>query len=294
MKFLRLLLFLACGLASASIARAQITVSISIKERFHLLHEPIVATVVVTNLTGRDITFSDTPQYQWFAFRIITEGDRVVPARDLHYKLPPLAVKAGETVKRSVDLDELYDLGEFGSYRIQANVYFDGLDKFYSSRPTFIEITDGRVIWRRTVGVPEGETGAGQTRVFSLLAHQRGETNMLYVRVEDKENGNIYCTFPVGRLLDGVPPQAELDAANNLYVLLLIANRSYVLTKITPNGKFAGQTNYSGAPKSSPKLRKTSAGALQIVGGQREAIVQNPDLEPAPKLSARPPGLPAN
>jgi len=294
MKHFRLLLLVLCSVAAATTARAQISVSISIKERFHILHEPIVATVVVTNQTGRDITLSDTAQFQWFAFRITSEGDRVVPPRDLRYQLPPLPIKSGETVKRSVDLHQLYELGEFGTYRIQANIYFSGLDKFFSSRPTHVEITDGRTIWRKTAGVPEGQPGAGQLRVFSLLSHQRGEVNTLYVRVVDKDDGSIYCTFPIGRLLDGVPPQAEFDSANNLYILQLIGNRAYVLTKITPNGQFAGQTNYS-APKTRPTLRKTSDGALQIIGGRREtALAQNPVAEPVPKLSDRPPGLPAN
>lgn len=293
MKQLRLLLLLACGLAAASSARAQITVGVSIKERFHLLHEPVVATATVTNLTGRDITLSDTGQYQWFAFRITTTDDRIVTPRDLRYKVPPLTVKSGETVKRSVDLQELYNLGEYGTYRIQANIYFDGMDKFFSSRPTHVEITEGRTVWQKTAGIPEGQPGAGQMRVFSLLAHQRGNVNTLYVRIKDQDDGAIYCTFPIGRLLDGVPPQAEFDSANNLYVLQLIGNRAYALTKITPNGQFAGQTNYA-APKTRPMLRRTADGALEIVGGKREAaaLAQNP-AAPVPKLSDRPAGLPS-
>lgn len=294
MKTFRLLLLLLGVFAAVNTARAQISVSVSIKERFHILHEPIVATVVLTNLTGRDITLSDTQQFQWFAFRITGENDRVISPRDLRYKLPPIDLKSGETVKRTVDLHQLYELADFGTYRIEANVYYDGLDKFFASRPTHVEITDGRTIWRRTAGVPEGLPGAGQMRVFTLLAHQRGEVNTLYVRVQDKDDGSTYCTFPLGRLLDGVPPQAEFDNQNNLYVLQLNGNRAYVLTKITPNGQFAGQTNYA-APKTRPTLRKTSDGALQIVGGRREnALAQNPDAAPPAKLSARPPGLPQN
>jgi hypothetical protein len=164
------------------------------------------------------------------------------------------------------------------------------MDKFFSSKPTHIDITEGRTIFRRTAGVPEGMPGAGQMRVFSLLAHQRGEVNTLYVRIEGKDDGTIYCTFPLGRLLDGVPPQAEFDAANNLYVLQLVGTRAYTLTKITPNGQFAGQTNYA-APKTRPTLRRTTEGALQIIGGQRETSIAQQaaaDTAPPPKLSDRP------
>lgn len=292
MKAFRFLLLLAGVCAAGTTAQAQLTVSVSIKERFHLLHEPVVATVVVTNQTGRDITLSDTQQFQWFAFRITTEGDRVISPRNMRYQVPPLDLKSGETVKRTVDLHQLYQLGDFGTYRIQANIYFDGLDKFFASKPTHIEVTEGRTVWRKTAGVPEGQPGAGQMRVFTLLAHQRGEVNTLYIRVQDKDDGSTYCTFPLGRLLDGVPPQAEFDSANNLYVLQLTGNRAYVLTKISPNGEFAGQTNYA-APKTRPTLRKTSDGALQIIGGRREAaLAQNPDAAPPAKLSDRPLGLP--
>jgi hypothetical protein len=294
MRYLRSLLLLTVCLAAPFAAQAQIAVQISLKQRLHILHEPILATVTVTNQTGRDITLSDTPQYQWFGFRITGDDDRLIAPRNLKYHLEPLALKVGETVKRSANLNQLYELGDFGTYRVQATIYFDGLDKFFSSRPTHIELNEGHVLWRQVAGVPEGQPGAGQMHVFTLLSSQRGESNMLYVRIEDKGDGTVFCTVPIGRLLDGVPPEVQFDSANNLYVLQLVGMRTYVLTKMTPNGEFAGQTNYS-APKTRPTLRKTAAGALQIVGGKKEIpIAQNPSAEPPPKLSDRPPGFPAN
>jgi hypothetical protein len=129
-------------------------------------------------------------------------------------------------------------------------------------------------------------------RIFSLLSHQVGETNTLYARVEGQDDGMVYCTFPIGRLLDSAPPQAEFDSNNNLYVLHLIGMRAYVLTKISPSGEFGGQINYS-APKTRPTMRRTADGTLQIIGGKREASVAqiNNPTEP-PKLSDRPPGFP--
>ncbi len=248
----------------------------------------------MTNLTGRDITLSDTPQYQWFGFRITAPDDQMVPPRDLKYQLPPLAVKAGETVKRSVNLTELYEIGEVGAYRIVGTIYFDGLDKFFTSKPAHIDVNNGQTIWRKVAGVPEGQPGAGQMRTFTLLAHQRGEVKTLYVRVQSQEDGTIFCTFPAGRLLEGVPPQAEFDAQNNLYILQLVGNRAYVMTKVSPNGEFGGQTSYS-APKTRPTFRRLADGTLQIIGGKREAaLAQNPVAEPVPKLSDRPAGLPKN
>ena len=288
MKYLRLLLFFCLATA----AQAQISVSVSIKQRFHLLYEPVIATVNLTNQTGREITLSDTAQYQWFGFRIMAEGDRMIRPHDLHYHLAPITMQPGETVKRSVNLNQLYDMGEQGQFRIQASIYFDGLDKFFTSKPTFIDVSEGRVLWRKTAGIPEGQPGAGQMRNFTLLSHQVGESNMLYVRVDDQAESMVYCTFPIGRLLDNVAPQVEFDSSNNLYVLHLIGMRAYVLTKISPQGEFGGQVNYS-APKTRPTLRKIADGSLQIIGGKRDGNVERIETPvELPKLSARPPSFP--
>jgi hypothetical protein len=247
----------------------------------------------VTNLTGHDITLSDTPENQWFGFRIIGEGDQSMPPRSRDYHLDPLTIKSGATARRSVNLTELYEVDNVGSYRIQPNIYYDGLDKFFSCKPAFIDVSEGHVIWRQYAGVPEGQPGGGQTREFSLLTHQRGEVNTLYVRVIDKDDGTVYCTYPLGRLLDNSTPQAEFDSSNNLYILALVGTRQYLLTKISPNGEFGGQSPYT-APKYKPFLRRNSEGALQIVGAKRDAPQLDQGNVPVPRLSARPPGFPGN
>ncbi len=294
MKPLRILLLATVLLAAAIPARAQIAVEISIKQQLFIQHEPVLATVTVTNQTGRDIILEDTRQSQWFSFQITGEGDHFVPPRNPDYRLDPLPIRSGETLKRIVNLNELYAIGDFGIYRVRANIYFGGTDKYFSSKPTHIQITEGRIMWRKTAGVPDRMKNAGQTHVFSVLAHQRGEQNVLYIRVEDQDSGTVFCTSPLGRMIDGVTPQMQFDSANNLYILQLVAQRSFVLSKIGVNGEFHGQSHYT-APKERPYLRKQADGSLQLVGGIRQAIAQNPaDLPPPPKLSERPPSLPKN
>ena len=292
MKLPRLLLVLAGLLAVLPAAHAQIAVSISIKQRLFILHEPILATVTVTNQTGRDLTLADTRQGQWFSFQISSEGDHFVAPRDPDYHLPPLAIRAGETLRRTYNVSELYGLGDFGIYRVRANIFLAEADKYFSSKPTHVEITDGRLMWRRTAGVPAGVKNAGQTHVFTILAHEHGDQNLLYVRVEDQDQGTVFCTTPLGRIIDGVPPEFQFDSGNNLFILQLIAQRSFVLSKIGVNGEFLGQAHYS-APKTRPTMRKLADGTLQIIGGRREvpASTTPADLPPPPKLSDRPAGL---
>jgi hypothetical protein len=292
MKHLRLLFLCLLGFAALPKAHAQFTVQIALKEHLYILHEPLIATVNVTNNTGRDITLADTPQFQWFGFHIDGADNRIIPPRGGNYHLDPLIVHAGETVKRSVNLNELYELGDFGIYSVRAEVYCHTIDKFFSSRPATMELTEGRRLWKQVVGVPEGTKHAGQMHIFTLLAHQRGEGNLLFVRVEDQDDGSVFCTYPLARMVDGASPEVQFDSSNNLYILQLVGEKAYVLSKISPNGDFLGQTNYS-AEKSRPFLRKLANGALQLVGGRREIRSEQEPGSAAPvKLSDRPVGLP--
>ncbi len=287
MSILRSLLLAGLALAVVATASAQITVELSIKRRLFIANEPIVATVTVNNLTGRDITLADTPQLPWFSFQVNGKGERIIPPRNPNYGLDPLDITAGNSMRRSVNLSELYDIADYGIYRIRANIYFADTKKFFSSRPTAIEITDGRHLWTRTVGSPTDDG----TRKFTILAHQQGEYTVIYARVEDRESGTVYCVRELGRMLEGQPPLMEFDSSNNLYVLQLIGQRDYLLSKIGLNGEFLGQTRYA-APKSRMFLRKQQNGQLEVVGGRRvDEVAQNPDQPPA-KLSDRPPGLP--
>lgn len=293
MKTARRYLWILVLLVVAVGAQAQLNVDLSIKRRLFVAHEPIIATVTITNLSGRDIILADTPEMQWFAFQVTGSNERIFPPRNPNYALDPIEIKAGAQKRRTVNLTELYEIGEFGIYRIRASIFFADLKKFFSSRSSSIEITDGQLIWTQTAGVPDGQTGGGTMRKYSLLSHQQGEYKMLYVRVEDRENGAVYCTQELGRMIEGQPPQAEFDLGNNLYVLQLIGQREYLLSKIGLNGEYLGGTRYT-APKSKPYFRKLADGQLQIVGGRRQAAVAQGAVEPPSKLSQRPPGLPAN
>jgi hypothetical protein len=274
-------------------AHGQLSVDLGIKRRIFMVHEPVIATIVLTNNSGRELTLADTAELQWFGFQITGTNDSIVSPRNPDYHLDPISLRPGETVKRSVNLNQLYSLGEFGLFRIRAAIYSDDFKKIFTSRPVSIELTEGRHISSQTVGVPSNQENGGKMHTFSLLKHQQGENTMLYVRVEDRDEGMIYGTYALGRLLEGVPPQAQFDAGNNFYVLQLIGQRAYVLSKIGVNGDFLGQTNYS-APKSRPTLRRLADGTLQIIGGKKEdAVAQNTaPTEPPAKLSDRPAGLP--
>lgn len=284
-----MLLFLVA--AKVSPAHAQVGVQLSLKRRAFLAHEPIIATVTLSNTSGRELLLEDTPELQWFGFQVNGMDERIIPPRNPDYGLDSVQLQAGETVRKSVNLNELYALGDLGTFKVRATVFVGSMKRYFTSRPIPIEITEGRLLARQAAGVPEGLVHAGAIHLFSLLTHYHDEGRMLYVRVQDRDDGTVFGTYVLGRLIDGAPPQAAFDVGNNFYVLHLSGRQEWMLTKIGVNGEFMGQTKYSAA-KSRPTFRKLADGTLQIVGGRKELpVAKTPETAPI-KLSDRPAGLP--
>lgn len=293
MRPVRFLLFLALCVVALAPAQAQLTVQLNIGRRAHMIYEPILATVSIANMTGRQVVLEDSQASQWFTFQIMSSDGHSIPARNPDYRLEPLTLNPGETMKRTVNLQELYQLGDFGTLKVQANIYLAQAGRFFPSKPAVIEMTEGRKIWEHAVGVPEGMEGGGGTRRFSLLTLEHAKGKMLYVRVEGENEGKVYGCYNLGRLVQGIEPEMQFDLANNLWVLQLVAQKTYFLSKIGINGEFQAQSTYV-TPKSKPYLRKLGDGTLQIVGAVRQTreVPGDPEQKKAPKLSDRPPGFP--
>jgi hypothetical protein len=268
-------------------AQAQLDVNLQITRRIYMLNEPLLATVIIHNLSGQDVMLADTQEGgQWLSIQIVDNDGRFIPPRNPKYEVEPLPIRAGETMKRTLNLNELYSLGDFGAYKVHASVFFPPTGKFISSRNHLIELTEGLRIWKETVGAP----GGGGYRTFSLLTLEEEGKKMLYVRLAGVDDGIVYGCYCLGHILDNFPPQAILDSGNNLAVLQLVGQKAYLLSRIGVDGAFLGQTNYV-TPKSQPYLRKTAGGALQIVGAVRPEVIAQAAAAAGPKLSDRPKGF---
>ena len=267
-------------------AQVKVDMSISKQRRLFLVYEPIIVTVSITNLSGHDLTLDDADSQKWFSFQVTAGDGRIVPPLDLDYHLQPLSIPMGETVKRSLNLSSLYAVQEFGLYRVKASVYSPDTQKYYSSPSTDLEITDGKLIWEQTVGVP----GKQSNRTISLLTFRMEKDNMLYIRVQDKEAGLVYTTNQLGRVLLTYEPEVQLDRENQIHVLQLVGARTYVYSRIGLNGEWLGQVVYN-AVTTRPTFQKTKDGNVIVIGGQADVPVA-PDAPTEPKLSDRPPGFP--
>ena len=288
MKRIASLLVVLCGILAS--ARAQLEVGLEMKRHIFLRGEPIEVTVTIRNLAGKDVILRDVDNHQWFGFEIMKGEDTPVGALSADYKNDPLVILAGDTVRHKVDLLKLYPLAEFGGYKISTAIYFAETKKYLTSDAMKLDISDGRKMWTRTVGVPASKEGAGGYRVMTLLAFQQKAENTLYARVEDEATGNIYGAYPLGRLVGGSTPTAEFDADNTLHVFHLVGPSQYHLSKIGVNGEWLGQTMWH-SEKGRAAVRRKSDGRMVVVGATRtsDKPVAGPEV---PRLSDRPVALP--
>jgi hypothetical protein len=280
----------ACVLLCAAAANGQIQVDLKLKRLQYIAYEPVVATLAITNLAGRDIELRDGDGQSWLGFEITgNEGEPIAPLSSDNAQTP-LKIQAGQRVTRQIDLAPLYPVHDFGAYHVRTHVYFVDLGKFFYSGTRVFEVTDARPIWQETVGIPTGAAAAGGVRTYSLLTNRFPDHTSLYVRVQDKDTGIVYATYSLGRSIAFEQPQAEIDRANQLHVLHCAAPRAWSYSRIGLNGQLLEHSSFM-ETKSRPRLVHSGNGEVAVRGGMIETPAQS-SRSTAPKLSARPPDLP--
>ncbi len=286
----RLLLFFTFTLLAVVTARAQIEVSLDLPRHAYLRGEAMAAKISIRNLSGHDVVFADTDGKRWFGFDVSRGRDTPVGPRDPNYQNPPITVLAGETIERRIDLIKLYPINELDSYQIRALIYYPEAKKYFTSAPAKVDVSEGKILWRETAGVPDGKEAAGELRNFSLVMFQTTKTQEVYARVEDQATSSVLATYPIGKMISGSTPMHEFGPDNTLYVLHMNGPSQYALSKVGINGEWLGQSLWSSATGRCA-VRKKPNGDMVVVGAQRirEAAPGAPEV---PKLSDRPMALP--
>src|SRR3954466_752066 len=160
--------FIFCAsLLMAVSAQAQIQLDLKLARLQYIAYEPVVATVGITNLAGRDVELRDNGEQMWFGFEITgSEGQPIAATRN-KLTQPPIQIEAGKRITQKINLTPLYAVHDHGLYHVRAYIHFADLNRFFYSERKVFEITDARPIWQRTVGVPNDSAGAGNVRTYS-------------------------------------------------------------------------------------------------------------------------------
>jgi hypothetical protein len=276
--------------ACATAAEAQVQVDLKFKRLQYIAYEPVVATVSITNLAGRDIELHDADGQSWLGFEITGSEEQPVAPLTGASKEPALKIQAGQRVSRQIDLTGVYPVHEYGSYHVRTNIYFADLGKFFYSGSRVFEVTDARPIWEQTVGIPGSASSAGEVRTYSLMTNRFPDHTSLYVRVQNKDTGVVYATYSLGRTLTFEQPQVEIDRANQLHVLHCAAPRAWSYARVGLNGELLTHSSFM-ETKTRPHLVHSGDGEVAVHGGVIEAPAQSAGSK-SPKLSSRPSNTP--
>src|SRR5436853_1010149 len=280
-----------CLFLSAVRGEAQIQVDLKFKRLQYIAYEPVIATLVVTNLAGREIDRHDADGQSWFGFEVSGVESQPIPPITTDSAQPPLKIEAGQKVTQRINLTPLYPVQDFGTYHVRAHIYFADLEKFFYSGTRVFEVTDARPIWQQTVGIPDGVAAPGNARTYALLTNRFPDHTSLYVRVQDRDSGTVYATYSLGRTIAFEEPQAEIDRANQLHVLHCAAPRAWSYSRIGLNGELLAHSSFM-ETKTRPRLVHAANGDVAVRGGVIEAPAAQTAHGTTPKLSDRPPGLP--
>jgi hypothetical protein len=174
---------------------------------------------------------------------------------------------------------------------VRATLFAQQTNKFFTSPALNFEITEGRLMWQKTVGVPDGSPGAGSSRTVTLLSHRLPQSTYLYIRIEDSHAGTVFCTHQLGRFLTFGSPNVMLDRQNNVHILQNVAPKAYTYSKIGLSGEVLDRKAYNEF-STRPALRRGDDGSVVVVGGQAYDPSAPPPEESLPSLSDRPVALP--
>src|SRR4029450_5362820 len=282
-----------CVFLSVVSGEAQIQVDLKFKRLQYIAYEPVMATLGITNLAGRDVELHDADGQAWFGFEVTGSEGQLIARTATDSTQPPLKIEAGQKVTQRIDLAALYSVHDFGTYHVRAHIYFADLGKVFYSPSRVFEVTDARPMWHQTVGIPAEVAAPGDARTYSLLSNRFPDHTSLYVRVQDRDKGIVYATYSLGRSIAFEQPQAEIDRANQLHVLHCAAPRAWTYSRARLTGELLGHSSFIEA-QTRPRLVRSTNGEVAVRGGVIEAPAAQTKAarDTAPKLSDRPPGMP--
>ncbi len=293
-QYLFVSVFSAVFLFLAKESNAQLIVSMNLSKTNYITYEPIVATVTVYNRAGNDIVLGGPKGRGWMSFDVYRDGQLLSP-RSVDGGFETMLLKAGRSVTKKVDINRLYPVSDYGSYTINASVYFPPRRSYFSSKKSRINVTDARAFWKQSFGFSQGRNKLASFRQFSLHEHRESANSALYVRLRETKGTKVYCTFSLGRFINVRKPQATIDAQNRLHVMHMISPRIYSHARVSPEGAFLGNEYFRETADTRPSLVIDEGGTVKVVGGIAYDPNKPPEAEQQPRSASElPPGLQSN
>ncbi len=257
------------GLILTATVHAEVGVQVSFERSDFLLFEKLEARVKITNQNSEPLDMGrmsgDKP---WLEFYVTTTEDEEIERSEKAWTPPPLHLMPGEVKSLTFNLLPWFLIRETGQYRVVAEVVNRG--KAFSSNPVKFSVVNGPSIWQQEYTAAADPKDASKTmrpRLYSLHVHRVKQAPVLYLRIQNPEAHRVYCTAPLGDIVNYGDPKARVDRKGNVHVLHQSGTRLFTYSEYSPAGKSI-QTRYFSNISSTPAMVATSDDETMIVGGE--------------------------
>ena len=242
---------------------AQISTSLSMNKKNYVAGEPVIAEVIITNHSGKDLTLASTRQLPWLSLVVSKSNGNPVPTRKLN-AFGALKIKAGQSMAKQVDLTEYFILYTQGNY-VASAVIRDPNGATQGSRTNcmLFNLNPGRTYWSQKVGV-SSDVGS-TTRELKLLTFSNGQKNQLYAQVIDGETGVPRRTFLLGDALMLRKPMVTVDGKQRMHVMFLATPAMWVHCQVSADGNLVARDIHQRASQGDPVMMSYGDGSVKVV-----------------------------
>jgi hypothetical protein len=267
---------------SALPAAAQVDMQCKLENGRTLLFEPVIISLDIINNTGDVLDFSGAIPNGHLAFDVEQSPGVVVPPTGAPLFNQAVTIKPGDTFTGKVNLQATYKITDTGPYMVTTRVEWGG--KVFISPKLFLDVLPGLEIGKLVAGIPEDPNAM---RTYTLRTLNRDRSEVVFLRINDDENGTCYGVFDLGTIVRMFQPKLLVDGIGDIHALHQSGPWQFTHSVFTPHGDPVAQEVYSGEG-STIDLKRAEDGQIAVEGGQRVT----PDDEGASREAAPEPEMP--
>jgi hypothetical protein len=248
-----------------------VTAKLQLGQDQYLPDEDVPLKVLIANRSGQPVVLG-TDQ-QWITFSVVGEHEYVVPKQGEMPVQSPFTLLSGQEVTRQFNPTPYFGFRQPGRYILGATIKIPQWKQEIACKPVALTVSEGVPLPHLgdlTFGVPPppGLTNAPpEVRRYSLLKASDLDELRLYFRLTDK-NGRTLRVFPLARMLSFSDPEAQIDRANNLHVLLQTGAQTFTYSVLDPNGNLLAR-QFHEYTRTRPSLHVNQDGQIFVAGGRR-------------------------
>ena len=244
----------------------QLNVSVEASRNKYITYEPVTLTISIRNQSGTTLDFGASKFKGGKLFFLVTD-QRGQPVKERFANLNPakgLVIPRGSTKQLKVVLNNFYDITGSGQYQVKAQVEHPQLKMGFRSKQVLFEIKPGVAIHKERFGVVN-KKGMSETRTISFLTIKDKGDQTLCMKIEDENI--IYRFIRLAPMATGFKPRVEVDARNEIHILMQTESRKYTYWRFDQNGQVKERSMYPVLGKAAPLLhRDPDIGRVMVIG----------------------------